>query len=166
MMVLFAPRAGVRKLCASIWNARTDGSNGAFWRTAVDEIHHAHVDEHGGNEDEPKALNVLEPAVVHPNEPAVGPGFRRNGLVTLGGYMLMALGSAFTVLGIDLLPGHRGECDWLSARSSVGRVTRAVSPTCSCSAPPTLSRPTISDYFVDEDAAAMLEYVERQKRSD
>jgi len=32
---------------------------------------------------------------------------------------------------------------------------------------PTLSRQTISaDYFVDEDAAAMLEYVGRLKRSD
>jgi len=33
---------------------------------------------------------------------------------------------------------------------------------------PTLSRGTISaaDYFVDEDAAIMLEYVERPKRSD
>lgn len=73
MLVRFAPRANVRKLCASIRNAPgltrcRLKHRGAFRHAAVNEIHHAHGHEHRSNENEPKALKVLEPAAA-----ALGP---------------------------------------------------------------------------------------------
>jgi hypothetical protein len=44
---------------------RAAGSKtGTFWHPAVDAIHHAHGNEHGGDEDEPEPIEVLQPAVA------------------------------------------------------------------------------------------------------